>query len=87
MSLVLLALWSASLAHAETLYLTDSVQGLRWPDATQTTVSLGKGDEVEVLVKDGALVRVRKGTDFGWVPADKLVATKPEGGADGATAR
>ncbi len=35
------------------------------------------GDEVELLGQKGALVRVRKGTDFGWVAQTALTTIAP----------
>jgi hypothetical protein len=74
-SAVLLLL--ASLCLAENLWATAPATGTRWPDVAVTTVTLAAGDEVEVLVKDGDTVRVRKGTDFGWVPASALTSAAP----------
>ena len=67
----------ASLCFAETLYASAPAEGVRWPDATAVTVTLAVGDEVEVLVHDGALARVRKGANFGWVASSSLSTTKP----------
>lgn len=49
-----------------------------WPGTAAVSGKVGEGDEVEVLVRDGALVRVRKGTDMGWVPGAALSATEVE---------
>ena len=73
---LLLSLLS-SFGFAETLYASAPVEGVRWPDASAVTVKLAPGDEVEVLVRDGALARVRKGANFGWVAAASLTAEKP----------
>jgi len=46
---------------------------LRWPDGKETSLELKKGDAVELVAAgDSGLVRVRKGTDFGWIDASKL---------------
>lgn len=65
------------LAHAETLYAVGAVEAVRWPDATAVSLRLAPGDEVEVLVRDGGKVRVRRGTDFGWVAEAALQAEPP----------
>jgi len=63
-----------SFAFAEDLWAVAPVEGVRWPDVTTVSVSLEEADRVEVLVRDGEKVRVRKGTNFGWVAASALVA-------------
>jgi hypothetical protein len=65
------------LALAETMWANAPAQGVRWPDAAAVTVTLAAGDEVDVVVKKGELARVRKGTDFGWVPQSVLSADAP----------
>lgn len=70
--------FAPGLANAETLWARVAVDGARWPDApTPVSVHLVVNDEVEVLVKQGARVRVRKGTDFGWVDASALTDVPP----------
>lgn len=51
----------------------EDVTLLRWADSKETSVDLKKGDAVEIVATgDNGLVRVRKGTDFGWIDASKL---------------
>lgn len=51
----------------------ESITLQRWPGGAETTITLEVGDEVEIVARgDGGLVRVRKGTDFGWVAEAKL---------------
>ena len=64
-------------ALAEDRWATEDVQGHRWPDSTVVTVKLSANEQVEVLVVDGPLARVRKGADFGWVEVSKLATTAP----------
>lgn len=66
-----------SLAFAEDLWAASSTEGVRWPDVTTVSVTLVEGDKVEVLARDGDKVRVRKGTDFGWVAAATLTNVEP----------
>jgi hypothetical protein len=73
-----LSAFASTPAHAETLWARVAVDGARWPDApTPVSVHLVLNDEVEVLAKQGARVRVRKGTDFGWVDAAALTDVAP----------
>ncbi|MDP2309437.1 MAG: hypothetical protein Q8P18_25675 [Pseudomonadota bacterium] len=74
-------------AFAEDLWALAPVEGVRWPDVTTVSVTLTEADRIEVLVRDGEKVRVRKGTDFGWVAASALTDVEPvkpavEGGDD-----
>ncbi len=66
----------ASLAFAQTLTATQATSGVRWPGEKGVSVTLKEGEEVEVVAEnaDKSLVRVRKGTDFGWVDATMLTA-------------
>jgi hypothetical protein len=66
-----------SLAFAEDLWAVSNVEGVRWPDVTTVSVTLLEGDKVEVLLRDGDRVRIRKGTDFGWVAATALTNVEP----------
>lgn len=69
---------AASPAYAETRWAASATDGTRWADATGgASLHLVTGDEVEVLSTTGAKVRVRKGTDFGWVDAAALTTTAP----------
>ena len=70
-------LLSALLAHAETLYATQAVEAVRWPDTSFVTARLEPGDAVEVVIRNGDLVRIRDITDFGWVPAGTLSIHPP----------
>jgi hypothetical protein len=66
-----------SLALAEDLWAVAPAEGVRWPDVPTVSVKLTAGDEVEVMVRDGDKVRVRKGNDFGWVAATALTDVAP----------
>jgi hypothetical protein len=77
---ILLSVLSLASGHAfaETRWAAAPVEGSRWSDRTGgASVHLVLGDEVEVLVQKDALVRVRKGTDFGWVAQTALTSTAP----------
>lgn len=53
--------------------LLEKVSALRWPGAAQVSLELEAGDEVEIVARgEGGLVRVRRGTDFGWVDEARL---------------
>jgi hypothetical protein len=69
----------ASLAFAQNLYATQATSGVRWPGEKGVSLTLKEGEEVEVVAEnaDKTLVRVRKGTDFGWVDATLLSAQAP----------
>lgn len=70
-------------ALAEARWVSVAGDAARWPDAgSPVSVRLVKGDEVEVLVDRGALVRVRRGTDFGWVASSTLTVEAPEPALD-----
>ncbi len=64
--------WLVSFAHAEDGWIAVDMDLLRWPDKTHVSAKLERGDQVEVLIHEGTLVRVRKGTDFGWLPATNV---------------
>lgn len=72
----LLTLWTA-LARAETLWVSSPTDGVRWADNKAVSLHLQAGDEVEVVYRDGAKVRVRKGVEFGWVDASALTSVQP----------
>ena len=73
----LLALFVPTVASAETVWTTRTVDVLRWPGAAYITFTLTSGQEVEVVVKSDNLVRIRVKDDYGWVPQDALSATEP----------
>ena len=64
-------------AGPEERYATAAVDLLRWPDGEVVSTALKEGDKVEIVVDDGALVRVRRGANFGWVRASALSTTAP----------
>ncbi len=66
-----------SFALADNLWATAPVEGVRWLDSPAVTLTLEAGDEVEVLLRDGARVRVRKGIAYGWVAASSLTDVAP----------
>lgn len=76
---MLLLAWIISFAHAEDAWLSADVEALRWPDKPYVSASFTRGDYVEVLLRDGDKVRVRKENDFGWVPAADIstIEVKP----------
>lgn len=71
------------IALAEDNWVATASDMKRWPDAEIVTGALAVGDKVEVVFRDAKLVRVRKGSDFGWVSPAVLSATEvaaPSGG-------
>lgn len=81
LSLVLLALLDTAhaqdLAPAADAWLAADAPLLRWPDAEIVVSQLTAGTQVELLVEQDGRWRVRKGADFGWLPAASLTATNP----------
>lgn len=65
------SLTTASAAPEQRTVLQDLAL-IRWPGAELTTGDVKAGDVVDVILRDGELVRVRKGTTFGWLPATAL---------------
>jgi hypothetical protein len=68
--------WPEAAQLKATWTAVDGAAPAAWPGTATPSGKVGKGDEVEVLVRDGSLARVRKGTDIGWVPAGALSATE-----------
>ncbi len=78
LSFILSAFLLPSLAQAEDAWALRDAQALRWPDAEQISVELDQGEKVTVVYRDDGMVRVRKGAEFGWVPADALGDQDPK---------
>lgn len=80
---VLLALFSsAALAQSEPVlpvyqWTQDSVELKRFADADVVLLTLAPATKVELLATEGALTRVRRGTDFGWLPTAGLTDADP----------
>jgi hypothetical protein len=79
---LLCALLLPGVASAEKAWALEDVEALRWPDAQQVSLVLEPGDEVTVVYRDEAMVRVRKGSEFGWVSAALLGDSNPEPDAE-----
>lgn len=68
-----------------TRYVIDATGTARWPDvpvdpadpAATKGPDLKKDERVEVVAHQGALARVRRGTDFGWLNDSALTAVAP----------
>jgi len=75
-TLVLLGLAAPAFAQ-EPAWVTEQVESTRFADAEHPGPPLDEGDRVEVVLRDGDRVRVRKGTRFGWVPAAVLTDQAP----------
>jgi hypothetical protein len=78
--LALLFLTFINLAFAEDAWVVNATELVRWPETVTPNApvrSLEVNDKVEVVLRDGAQVRVRKGIDFGWVPATALTDKEP----------
>lgn len=70
----------SGVAMAEDLWTTDAVAMKRWPGAAvdnPVVKNVPEGTTVEVVLRDGDLVRVRVGGDLGWVAADMLTDEAP----------
>lgn len=60
-------------------YASADMNLVRWPGQEASSGELKQGDTVEIVARgDGGLVRVRRGTDFGWVPEASLSMTPVE---------
>ncbi|MFT5583779.1 MAG: hypothetical protein ACI9VR_001363 [Cognaticolwellia sp.] len=79
----------ADQASTETLYTVDSVSLVRFAgdpgDANPVIKALDAGAEVAVVYREGELVRVRVGADFGWADEKSFTdeapaAIEPAGG-------
>lgn len=60
------------------VYTAEAVTLVRWLGDDATSASVDAGRRIEVVLEDGDMVRVRSGTDFGWVSRDKLTTEAPE---------
>jgi len=65
-------------ALAEDLEVQNDVEAKRWLDADMVSMSLSKGDTVQVVFRAEGRVRVKAGRDFGWVSEDRLAPAKVE---------
>ncbi|MEL6346703.1 MAG: hypothetical protein AAFV53_26555 [Myxococcota bacterium] len=56
-----------------------AVDLVRWQGTDGNSATVDAGKRVEVLLEDAdtGLVRVRNGTEFGWVPRDALSIEEP----------
>ena len=58
-------------------FTTAEVKLLRYPDAVEVSATVKKGAKVEVVAVGDALVRIRSGRDFGWIPSELLSEEQP----------
>lgn len=79
MLLFLMLAWQG-LALAEDAWATEAAALRRWPAGTAPAgfvASVQAGQALEVLVREGAEVRVRAGSEFGWIDSRLLSAEPP----------
>jgi hypothetical protein len=65
-------------ALAEDLEVQSDVEATRWLDADLVSISLSKGDTVQVVYRTEGSVRVKAGREFGWVSEARLAPAKVE---------
>lgn len=75
MMFALLFVWSA-LAE-DPVYTQAETPSLRFSDAAVPGPTFPPATRLEVLVRDGDVVRVVQGDKFGWVPAAAVAPTMP----------
>jgi hypothetical protein len=69
-------IWLVTAALAEDNWVATAGDAVRWPGQPTVAMRLDVGDKVEVLARQGPLVRVRRGTDFGWVDAKAVSSSE-----------
>lgn len=75
---VLVALIFSGSAFAEdVVYAVGEVSSVRFADADVKGPTFAANAQLDVLLRDGARVRVRAGDDYGWVAASSVTATAP----------
>src|SRR4051794_18391439 len=62
---------------AEVVWATADTPSQRFSDDKIAGPTFTKGEQLELLVRDGDRARVRDGDKFGWVPAASITSTKP----------
>lgn len=72
-----LSLSDAAPVSANVVYAASGGPALRWPGQEASSFVVSEGDRLEVVVRQGELIRVRRGTDFGWVAAGTVTDTPP----------
>jgi hypothetical protein len=77
--MLLLLLSLAFAQDPEQAWLVEDATALRFPDAEVPGPELDANERVTVLFREGDLVRVRAGDEYGWVPSAKITTTAPEG--------
>lgn len=73
-----------STEKAPTHWLSRAVPLLRWPDGQGTVAMLDAGQPVTIILTDKDQVRIRHGTNYGWVPLDAVTDQAPEAADDAA---
>ena len=59
------------------VYTQAETPSLRFSDAAVPGPTFAPGTRLEVLVREGGVVRVVQGDKFGWVPATAVAVTMP----------
>lgn len=78
-------LFSSSALAQEAAWAVEDVVAQRFADADVEGPQVTKGARVSVLVREDDRVRVRVGTDYGWIPATAISAERPAAIAPPAT--
>jgi len=72
-----LAAEAATDALPQYVWTTEAVSLTRWQGDDTTAASVDAGSKIQVVLEDGDMIRVRSGTDFGWISRDKLTTQEP----------
>jgi len=59
------------------VWITEQTELKRWLNKDGTSANVNAGRRVEVILESDDFVRVRSGTDFGWIARDKLSLLDP----------
>ncbi len=83
MMFALLFVWSAF--AEDPVYTQSETPSLRFSDAAVAGPTFPPGTRVDVLVREGAVLRVVQGDKFGWVPVAAVAVTPPMPDLEGLT--
>lgn len=73
-----LSLSDATPTSSAVVYAVSGGPALRWPGQELASFQVSVGDRLEVVLRQDDLIRVRRGTDFGWVSPSAVSDTPPE---------